>query len=508
MKRFLNLPLAAIGTLAMLTVCASGADKLRDHEVVLDKDGRLQPWTSYDNVLKWSMNFIKRCPTVPTKFGDDPWYLVTSKLSAQGEFLRNQNCQASHAYWAMETLARYYPYTGDEEAIQPVRRILDRVLHYHTPAAWAWPNVPSTQDDSPDGEYTDERSEPDKMSLAGVAYLKFYKLTGEEKYLQAARGIATTLAAHVQPGDENKSPLPFRVNMKTGKVVDGYSAAMISPVVLFDEMLHLGESGEGKYLTARDALWKWLLDYPVKNHKWSGYYEDMVTNVTNMNQQSPMETARFMLRHPELDPDYKRHVPELLAWVKDRFGKTKHHGATSIKEQDICFLEMCSHTARYASVNAKWYDLTQDPAYREEARAAFALSIYSVYSKHSKDQSAINYVGITYTCPWFVDSYFDFLCHIQDGMTELPDMAPADADHVIGSDSIINKIKYQPGRIAYTTFEPKGSECLRLTFKPAFITADGKELAAEAWTYGDYNGVSGVLRIHRSDARSVVISKP
>jgi len=344
------------------------------------------------------------------------------------------------------------------------------------------------------------------MSLVGVAYLKFYKLTGEERYLQAARGIAATLAAHIQPGDDNKSPLPFRVNMKTGEVVDAYTAAMVSPVMLFDEMLRLGESGDGKYLAARDHLWQWILDHPVKNNKWSGYYEDVVPSISNLNQQIPMETARFMLRRPEMDPDYKRHVPELLAWVKDRFGKTKHHGATSIKEQDTCFLEMCSHTARYASVNAKWYGLTQDPAYREEARAAFALSVYSVYSKYSKDQCAINYVGITYTNPWFVDSYFDFLCHLQDGIRELPDMAPADADHVIGSDSIIRKINYQAGRIAYTTFEPQGGEILRLSFKPGSITGDAKELAAGAWTYGDYQGASGVLRIHRDAARSIVIS--
>jgi len=51
-------------------------------------DGRRQPWTSYDKVLKWSMHFIKQCPTVPTKFGDDPWYLVTSKFSVMGELPR------------------------------------------------------------------------------------------------------------------------------------------------------------------------------------------------------------------------------------------------------------------------------------------------------------------------------------------------------------------------------------------------------------------------------------
>ena len=37
--------------------------------------------------------------------------------------------------------------------------------------------------------------------------------------------------------------------------------------------------------------------------------------------------------------------------------------------------------------------------------------------------------------------------------------------------------------------------------------ADGKALPAEQWTYGDYRGVPGVLRIHREAARSIVIEK-
>lgn len=485
---------------------ASAVDKLRDHEVVLDKDGRLQPWTSYDNVLTWSMNFIKACPTAPTKFGDDPWYLVTAEFTVQGGFKSYQNCQGSHAYWAVETLVRYYAYTGDEGAVAPVRRILDRLLQYHSPTNWAWPDVPCTQDDSPDGEYTDEKSEPDKMCLAGVAYLKFYKFTGEEKYLKAARDIAATMMAKVQAGSETNSPLPFRVNRRTGEVIDPYTSDMLAPVLLFTEFLQMGETGQGKYQAVRDDLWRWILEYPVKNNRWTGYYEDMVSNYNNVNQQTPMETARFMMRHPDMDHDYKRHVPGLLALVKERFGKSRRFGATSIKEQDICFQEMSSHTARYASIAAKWFAITQDPAYREEARASFALATYSFYNKHSKDKVALNYVGVGYSVPWFTDSYFDYLCHIQDGMTELPDMAPADADHILGTDSVIRKVKYQPGRIEYSTFEPRGSETLRITFKPRTITADGKELPSGAWTYGSYNGVPGVLRLCREAARNVVIS--
>ena len=39
---------------------------------------------------------------------------------------------------SVETLIRYYPYSGDEELIKCVRLILDRILYYHTPSDWAW----------------------------------------------------------------------------------------------------------------------------------------------------------------------------------------------------------------------------------------------------------------------------------------------------------------------------------------------------------------------------------
>jgi hypothetical protein len=492
--------------IAVTAACNSGAaERLCDHDVVLDRDGRLLPWTSFDNVLRGSMNYIKHCPTVATTFGNDPWYLVTSKLTEKGEFMRNQNCQGSHAFWGVETLTRYYAYSGDADAIRSIKLILDRVLYYHTSGDWAWPNVPRTQDNSPDGEYTDETGEADKIALVGVAYVKFYKLTGEAKYLQAARGIAQTLASHVTKGDAHKSPLPFRINLKNGNVLNTYTSHMVAPVLFFDEMIRLGEQDNGVIQAKRDLLWKWVLAYPLQTCDWTGYYEDVGSETKSMNQQSPMETARFMLRHTELDPDYKVHVPALLAWVKGTLGQTKRYSATSIREQTCCFFEMSSHTARYASIAAKWFGVTRDPGYREEARASFALASYSAFSKYSQGDNSLNYVGIGYVNPWFTDSYFDYLSHLLEGMSELPEMAPADADHIIGSDSVLRNVAYQPGRIEYTAFEPSGNEILRITFKPQAIMADGKPLASHDWTYGEHLGVPGVLRIRRESSRAIII---
>jgi len=45
-----------------------------------------------------------------------------------------------------------------------------------------------------------------------------YKMTGNRRYLDAARRIAETLAARVQPGDADNSPWPFRVHAVTNEV--------------------------------------------------------------------------------------------------------------------------------------------------------------------------------------------------------------------------------------------------------------------------------------------------
>lgn len=501
---------------------------LGEHAVVLDKDGKLLPWTSYKNIINWSMNFIKNCPTEPTKFGDDPWYLITSVFEKDGTLRRNQNNMGSNVYWAVETLKKYYAYTADREPFYAVKLLLDRSIDYHTPLDWAWPNVPRTADDSPDGEYTDEWAGVDKMCMAAVGYLNFYKLTGEKEYLEEAMKITQTVLRHIKVGDERHSPVPFRVNLRTGEVLEPYTANMIYVVMLLEELKKMDDKVEGKryfgggsiFRLKRRILWKWIFDYPMKNNMWSGYYEDVGQDrdckpeghkydleggYYNLNQQIPMETARYILQNPKLDPDYKEHVPALIKWVENRFGETKRYGAMSIKEQDQCFSEMGSHTARYASVVAQWFGVTEDPKDREEARAAFALATYSAYNRYSRNGIAINGVGIGWASGWFSDSYFDYLPHFLYGMAELPEMAPENEDHIIGSDSTIRWIRYLPKQIEYKTYEPDGKEILRITFEPEVFDGDGKELDKSKWSFGQYRGVSNVLQIKRKGVKHIVI---
>jgi len=421
--------------------------------------------------------------------------------------ITKQNNQGHNAYWSLETARKYYAYCGDDDVFRPVRLLLDRLMHYHTPADWAWPDVPRTQDDTPDGEYTDERSEPDKICLVAIAYLDFFKFTGEKKYLHAAKKIAKTVSTHIQMGDAEHSPVAFRVNLHNGQVLDDYSANMIAIVKFLDQISSYGTAQEkALYQEKRNILLRWILTYPMVNNHWSGYYEDVVSNHLNCNQQIPMETARYILQHPEIDPDYRRHIPALLDWVENRFGQTRHYGAISIKEQDSCFMEMSSHTARFASIAAIWYGFSQNDVYREKARASFALATYSAYNKYSKDEKAINYVGIGYDQPWFCDSYWDYVSHFFDGMAELPEMLPEIQNHLFYSSSMITAIHYSPTLIKYQAFDPNGREMLKLTFKPV-VFADGKELDRSKWHFGDYRNTKNVLCITRNGNKHIEIRK-
>jgi hypothetical protein len=483
------------------------AEKILDHKVVLDSHGRLLPWTSFENIISWSVNFIKTCPTMGTKFGEDPWYLVTAKFNEDGTYLRKQNNQGSNVYWGMKTAKKYYAYSGDDVLLRVVRSLIDRVLLYCTPAEWVWHDVPRTQDDTPDGEYTDEWAEPDKMCMVAIGCIDFYKYSGEQKYLDAAKKIARTVIPFIQTGDAEHSPLPFRVHLQTGRVMDTYDAGLISVVEMIDQLLpFLPGSDQAGYLEKRDMVMQWILKVPMTNYNWSGYYEDVVSQKFNLNQHTPMETARYILQSPVLDRDYKAHVPDLIKWVENRFGKTKRYGATSIKEQDSCFMEMSSHTARYASVVAMWYGVSQDKRDREEARAAFNLATYSAYNKFSKGDRAINYVGIGYSDPWFSDSYFDYLTHIFDGMAEIPTMMNGEGNHLFKTTSVVKSIQYGKVTVHYKTFEKDGTDWLQLSFKPK-VLASGKPLDAFKWSFGEYREAKNVLIIHRQGVDDIRVVK-
>jgi hypothetical protein len=60
-------------------------------------------------------------------------------------------------------------------------------------------------------------TQPDKAGSFGYELVNLYKISGDSKYLDAATKIAETLSAHIIEGDSVRSPLPFRVDARTGE---------------------------------------------------------------------------------------------------------------------------------------------------------------------------------------------------------------------------------------------------------------------------------------------------
>jgi hypothetical protein len=124
--------------------------------------------------------------------------------------------------------------------------------------------------------------QPDKAGSFGAELIMLYKSTGNERYLRAATAIADSLAAHIQPGDANNSPWPFRVNALTGEVhkastKDGRSISASyttnwSPALhMYEELTALSRGDTSKYQRCMRTVEVWLKAYPVKTNKWGAF---------------------------------------------------------------------------------------------------------------------------------------------------------------------------------------------------------------------------------------------
>ncbi len=451
------------------------------HQVKLDDEEGLLPWSSYDDVVWLAMDFIHRCP-VDQRTGL-PWYLAYSCFWTDP--LRPTiwpDNPAGKFAMAVETLVRYYAYSGEEWFTEVVRTMLNRLIDYHTSADAAWPRIPYASAEPIFGNYFGARAdghyitEPDKVAQAACGYVLFYKFTGEDSYLDHALHCGQVLAEKIGSPDENNSPWPFRVDVRDGTVVEAYTSHVIPAIRLFDSLRDLGLDPDNKLLTAREIAWSWLMDFPIRNQCWKGYFEDIRLDPENKNrdQYSALETARFLLMNPDQDPSWQVHAREIIAWVKDTLGADPFYKAVPIHEQMFCFHVMGSHTARFAAICALYASCSGEQEYAEQARRALNWSTYM-----ADDQGWVR-VGTDepdyHNQCWFTDGYFDYVPHFLDGMGLMPETAPGGADHLLRSSSIVNSISYDPLHINYQTYDESGVELLSLTFIPTIIRSNGIRL--------------------------------
>jgi pimeloyl-ACP methyl ester carboxylesterase len=511
------------------------------HRAMRDSQGRLLPWyrpqagLGYDIVLRLGWRFIEQQVPRDPRTGAKVYlnYAVFDGKTLRGLYWQHNPAFLNATF--VDSLVSWYPYSGDRRAVRDVREMLDyQLAHGTSPAGWAWPRVPFATSCSGERRYgrclagLPRRfyggTETDKVGMLGLGYLLFYELTGERRFLRAAIATGNALARHVRSGDATHTPWPFRVNARTGAVLDGaqFGGLVVGPVRLLDELIEIRAGNTAAYTRARDLAWSWLLkhqlnpDSPAWN-RWAGFYEDVPNNPRSINQASPTLTAQYLLSHesPEaIDPQWAEHATALLRWVRSSHGRGPFAGAWGIDEQRAPGKPGCcsrvglgSTTSRWAAANALLYARTGDERAREQAVRSLSYATY-FEAGNGRISCCGQRPGNTF---WFSDGYGDYLRSFNWAMAAMPELAPKRQNHLLGSGSVVQSVAYSRNSVAYRTFDARSTEVLRLRFRPRGVTArtplaERDDLASEGYVLQPLGGGDYAIRIRHDRSRRVQVN--
>ena len=506
------------------------AHSIAGRPVMLDRGGKLLPWPMpEDTGYSYSSYFLSQWTILWDQYNRQrlPYYYccfdfdrTTFELTPDPNWVNSTGYLRAMLEGFVE---RLYPYTADARTLEFLENFVDYELeHGTTPLhGYAWAGVPYPSANPGAARYTgwsrhgEDFVEPHVVGEDGYGYLRLYEMTENTKYLIAAIRCADALVKNFAPGDAEHSPWPYRCHAKDGSLKDGkgmfpYSANVVEPIMLLDELIRLGQGDAAAYKRTRAEAWAWLMEYPMRNNVWVGYFEDVQGSMENMNQVIPLEFARYVLLHPEKDPEWREHARQLIEWVKTtpKWPKYMVHGALITTEQgsgpkDFCcnLPNQCcdSHSARLAAVEALYYASTGDVAYKEAA--------YRTYNWVTYFQGLPAGAHAPFSTQWwFTDEFTDGPRRMMDAFWAVPEWAPADESHLVGSLSVVTKIDYGASSVTYSTFDADSTDILRLDFVPDAVRVGGraiphrKDLKQEGYTFDE---ATRVLRIRHKSSRDV-----
>jgi hypothetical protein len=503
---------------------ASSSGTLDTHPVKSYPSGKIVPWTAnptyaYDSVIRLAWNYLlSGVPNDPST--GKPAYYSRSYLNPNTHQVVNWDHNPAGLYGMLvESALKYYGYSGNADVMQLAINVATWHLdHGMTTANDNWPGVPYSEGAYGSLNYGGANQadgvgnlEPDKIGELGYAWLQLYKYNGNTRFRDAAIQAGNVLSSKVRTGTMSVSPWPFRVKASSGSIIENYCSNVVGPVSLLDGLIAAGLGNTAAYQTARTTAWNWMMNYPIQNNVWAQYFEDVSVQQnynTNLNQYDANMTARYLLEHPEFDPNWEAHVRGIITWVENTFGQSQN-GATIIKEQIPVFAWfMGSHTSRYASVNALLYDKTGDLAAKEKAYRSFNWATYMARSNGVVIDGPL-YGSYTNANQWFTDGYGDYIRHFMTGLAAVPEWTPSDQTHLLRTSSLIKNISYGTNSVNYTTYDGSAVEVLHVNFNPVTITADGvpllhrSDLTQPGWTL-DVN--TKALRIYHTGATQISIS--
>jgi len=536
-KIFLGLLFFAISTSNLL---AQQAEMLIYHPIQTDKSGNIIPWfnadpaIAYDHDLQIVWDFWINMRRDPNGL---PYYMdhqVWNKTMDDPRGIGGDQFMMAMSSWRL-----YYAYTGNENVKNNIYFLAEYYLsHGMSPANCKWPDIPFPYNTFIysgvyDGDMRNGKdvAQADKAGSFGLELVHAYKIKNDPLFLEAAVKIANTLAVHTKTGNYDDSPLPFKVNVFTGKTAylklhdrDGksidtacYTSNLTPTLQLFFDLIELNKGHTAAYKTAADKILAWLKKYPIKNNKWGPFFEDV--DWWSETQINAMTCARYMMEHPQYFPEWKTQVKSIINWVHANFNndKWKKYGVIVTNEQSVYPVPGESHCSRQAADELLYGSLTGDTSYYDNAIHELNWATYTV------DVDGKN--CFPFDEPWLTDGYGDYVRHYLRAMATYPDLAPVE-DHILSSTSVIQQADYKGHfhkyysvdfteidsnkmRLYYRTFDNTGTEELKLKTRPTAVLLNDKPLKettdGEGYTWAALEKGGGVLWVRRKSGNKVVV---
>ena len=535
----------ALFILAVMLVNATAQEKLIYHDIKTDAKGNILPWysgdpaSSYDHIIRLTWTFWD---TMRVDMNGIPYYL--NHQVWRPDFNDPRGLGGDQIQMALSSWQLLYMYSGNERVKENMKFLADYFLsHGLSPASAEWPNIPFPYNTLVysgiyDGDMVIGKgyTQPDKAGSLGFELIKLYKMmtneryphATEKRYIEAAISIANTLAEKIKTGDENNSPWPFKVNAFTGEIgklksgrddasLSSYTTNWSGAANLFEELIKLRQGNTESYQKAFDTILGWMKKYPMKNNKWGPFFEDIPG--WSDTQINAMTWTRFIMTHRQYFPQWKTDVQSIIDWVYKTLGndKWKTYGVTVVNEQTAYQTPGNSHTSRQAADELLFSSLTGNAVMKEHAIRQLNWATYMVdhdgKNRYPQDEN------------WLTDGYGDYVRHYLRSMAASPELAPGDQDHLVYSSSIVQQANYRgsinkflnpvvasdvdKAVVFYTTFDPSGTEIMRLSRKPSAVLL-GKENMKES--VRDDEGYSwrpldkgGILEIRRRNGNRVTV---
>jgi hypothetical protein len=359
-------------------------EKLEYHPIHLNTaDRTILPWystdlgKSYDFVIGKVWNFWH---TMRNDKNGLPYYMNHQVWIA--DFNDRRGVGGDQFAMALSSWNLFYAYSGNEDVKEEMKFIADYYLtHSLSPVDAAWPNIPYPYNTLIYSGFYDgdmvigkDFTQPDKAGSFGFELVKLYKMTStytnttDIRYLDAAVNIANTLAQQIKDGDENNSPLPFKVNAITGETgqlifnsdgkndykLSSYTSNWSGTMELFQTLIELNAGEVESYQNAFNKLLNWMKNYPLKTNKWGPFFEDVPG--WSDTQINAITFAQFMMNHQEYFPNWKSEVEGIFSWVYEKFSNKgwEKYGVIVVNEQTDYQVPGNSHSSRQASAELQY----------------------------------------------------------------------------------------------------------------------------------------------------------